>query len=260
MFQPLVIANRYGQFGSFLLLGMVLVFIGLRDRRTLPFVAGALIVFVKPQLFLAFAPVVVVLLIRARAWRTIGITATTLLAIAAIMTIRYPESLAIFRRGATDRADAFAQYSTTWSVAHLLAPALWVAVAIALVAVAVVATVAAIRRLPLDLRLAGTVAGAALLSVAVAPVAFHYDQVVLVPAVVLAVALGRRPLQIMATWAVAGIAPWLIFLIELGLGEPETRSVWSGVVPLLLASLLWLATRSASSRTVAIATLPANAK
>ena len=69
VFQPLVIASRYGQFGSFLLLGVVLVFYGLRDRRTTPFAAGALLLFTKPQLFLVLVPVTLALLVRARAWR-----------------------------------------------------------------------------------------------------------------------------------------------------------------------------------------------
>jgi hypothetical protein len=263
MFQPLVIANRYGQFGSFLLLGLVLVFIGLRDRRALPFVAGALVLFVKPQLFLVVVPVALVLLIRARAWRIIGITAPTLLLIAVGATIRYPESLAFFRRGAADRADVFTIYSTTWAFAHFIAPALWVPVAIAFVALASIATIAAIRRLPADLRLAGIVAGATLLSLVIAPVAFHYDQVVLVLPVVLAVAVGRRPYQIATTWAVAAVAPWFVFFSELSLGGPDSQSL-SGVVPLLVAPLLWLATRSPSpaitASSPAIASTPANAK
>ncbi len=262
MFQPIVIANRYGQFGSFLLLGAVLAFIGLRSQRLLPFVVGAFILFVKPQLFLVFAPIALILLIRARAWRMITVTATTLVAIAVLTTIRFPESLAFFRRGASDRADVFTMYSTTWGLAHYFAPALWVPVAIGLVALAVIVTVAAIRHLPQDLRLAGIVAGAVLLSLVVTPVAFHYDQVVLVIPIVLAVAVGRRPYQIAATWAIGAVIPWFVFFIELGIGGPNSQSL-SGLVPLLVAPLLWLVARSPSASTAsspAIASTPANAK
>lgn len=263
MFQPLVIANRYGQFGSFLLLGVVLVFIGLRDRRALPFVAGALILFVKPQLFLVLVPVALWLLIRARAWRIIAITAVALAVVAVVTTIRYPESLAFFGRGASDRADVFTIYSTTWALAHFIAPAFWVPLALAFVALAAAATVAAIRRLPPDLRLAGIVSGAALLSLVIAPVDFHYDQVPIAAALVLAVAVGRRPSQIALTWTIAAVIPWFVFFIELGIGGPDSQSL-SGLVPILMAPLLWLAARSSSPVTMpsspAIANMPAKLK
>lgn len=262
MFQPLVIANRYGQFGSFLLLGAVLAYIGLREGRALPFAVGAFALFVKPQLFLIVAPVAVVLLIRARAWRMIATTAAALLAIAVLTTIRWPESLTVFQRGASARADSFTMYSTTWGLAHYFVPALWLPVAAALVGLAVLATIAATCRLPSDLRLAGIVASALILSLVVAPVAFHYDQVVLVIPIVLAVAVGRRPYQIATTWALAAVAPWFIFFIELGIGGPDSQSL-SGFVPLLLAPLLWFTSRPPSASTPsspANASTPANAK
>jgi len=237
MFQPGVIAERYGQFGSFLLLGAVLVFIGLRDRRTIPLVAGALVLFVKPQLFLVLVPVVFVLLVRARAWRTIAITAATLAAVAVATTLRYPESLAFLGRGASDRADVFTIYSTTWALAHFVAPALWVPLALVVVAAAGVATVFAVRTLPGDLRLAGIVAGATLMSIVVAPVDFHYDQVPLLLAVVVAMAVGRRLWAIALTWVVAAVVPWFVFFVELGVGGPDSQSL-SGIVPILIAPLL----------------------
>ena len=262
-FQPLVIANRYGQFGSFLLLGAVLVFIGLRDRRAIPFTAGALILFVKPQLFLVLVPVVLVLLVRARAWRMLVAASATLAAVAIVMTLRYPESLAFFGRGATDRADVFTIYSTTWALAHYVAPAIWVPLALAFVALAALATVSAVRALPADLRLAGIIAGATVMSIVVAPVDFHYDQVPLVLAVILAVAVGRRPAQIALTWTIAAVIPWFVFFIELGIGGPDSQSL-SGIVPLLVAPLLWIVTTSGSPATIAsspaIANTPAKLK
>jgi hypothetical protein len=238
------------------------VFIGLRDLRALPLVAGALVLFVKPQLFLVLAPVVLVRLIRAKAWRLIAITAMILGLVATVTTLRYPESLGSFSRGATDRADAFSQYGTTWALAHLIAPDGWVPLAVGLVAVATLLTIAAVRRLPPDVSLAGIVAGAALLSIVVAPVDFGYDQVVLVLVVVLAVAMGRRPLEIALTWAVAACVPWFVYFTELAVGGQASDAL-SGVVPLLMAPLLWFVARSPSAMTSsspAIASTPANAK
>lgn len=262
MFQPLVIANRYGQFGAFLLLGVVLVFRGLRDRGAVAFTAGALLLFTKPQLFIVLVPVVLVVLVRRRDWRTLGIASASLLAVAIGTTLRYPESISLFVRGAGDRTGVFTTYSSTWAFAHYISADAWPVLGVALVVVSTVCAIAGVRRLPADLRLAGTVAAASLLSLAATPVDFHYDQVPLVLAVVLAVAVGRRPAQIALTWAVAAVIPWFVFFIELGVGGPDSQSL-SGLVPLLIAPLLWLAARSSSATIAsspAIANTPAKLK
>jgi len=256
-FQPLLIADRYGQFGAFLLLGAVLVFIGLRDQRVLPLAAGALLLFTKPQLFLIVAPVVLVILVRRRAWRTVGVVAGVLVAVAVATTLRYPESLAFFGRGAGDRVAVFTTYSSTWAFAHYVSGDWWPITGGALVALSAIASVVAVRRLPSDLRLAGTIATAAVLSLAITPVDFHYDQAPLLLAIVLAVAVGRRPYQIAIAWAVALVVPWFVFFIELGFEGPDTQSL-SGAIPLLIAPLLLLATAGVSPAMIASSPAIAN--
>lgn len=250
MFQPFVIANRYGQFGAFLLLGLVLVYIGLRERRALPLAAGALLLFTKPQLELVLAPVVLVQLVRERAWRTIAVVAGALVAVAGVSTRVYPESLAFFARGVGDRVEIFTIYSSTWAFAHFVAGDRWPLVGAGLVALAGATTVAAVRRLPADLRLAGAVAGAAVLSLAVTPVGFHYDQVPLVLAAIVAVAVGRRLGQVALVWSVVAALPWLVFFAELGLATADSQSL-SGIVPILFGPLLLLATLGISPPTIA---------
>jgi hypothetical protein len=238
MFQPLVIANRYGQFGSFLLLGLVLVFLGLRDRRTAPLVVGALLLFTKPQLFLVVVPVVLVLLVRERAWRGILVTSAVLAVVALVTTIAYPESLSFFVRGASDRTAVFTTYSSTWAFAHLMAPSFWPVLGVVLVAFAAATCVAAVRRCPPELRLACVVASSALVSLAVTPVDFFYDHVPLVLALVLAIALGRRPLQTAATFFVAMVVPWVAFFAGLSTSNADSQSV-AGIVPILFGPLLY---------------------
>lgn len=262
MFQPLVIANRYGQFGAFLLLGVVLVFRGLRDRNPAAFSAGALLLFTKPQLFVVLVPVVVVMLVRRREWRSLGVASASLLIVAIVTTLRYPESISLFVRGAGDRAAVFTTYSSTWAFAHYVSGDAWPVVGAALALAATVCALVGVRRLPADVRSAGTIAAAAALSLAVTPVDFHYDQVTLVLAVVLAVAVGRRPLQIAITWVVAAVVPWFVFFVELGIGGPDSQSL-SGVVPLLIAPLLWVVSRSSPATmdsSPAIANTPAKLK
>lgn len=251
-FQPLLIADRYGQFGAFLLLGTVLIFIGLRDRRTLPLSVGALLVFAKPQLFTVLAPVVLVILVRRRAWRTVVIVAGIVVAVAVATTLRYPESLAFSARGAADRAAAFTMYSSTWAFAHYLSGDSWPITGGALIGLSVIASVVAVRRLPSDVRLAGTVAAAAAVSLMITPVAFSYDQVTLLLTVVLAVAVGRRLSQIAATWVVALVIPWFLFFIGIGTERPDAQSL-SGAVPLLMAPLLLFVTTWSSPVTQRIA-------
>jgi hypothetical protein len=250
MFQPLVIANRYGQFGAFLLLGLVLTYRGLRDRNAVALTAGALLLFTKPQLFIVVAPAVLILLIRQRGWRLIAITAAALIAVAVVTTIRYPESLALFARGAGDRAAVFTTYSSTWAFAHFVSGDLWPVFGALFSAMVIASAYTAVRRLPEDLRLAGVISATALVSLAITPVDFHYDQVPLLLVVALAVALGRRFPQIALTWVVAAIIPWFVFFIELGISGPESPSL-SGIVPLLMAALFWLVTRSSSPPTMA---------
>jgi Glycosyltransferase family 87 len=257
LFQPVVIADRFGQFGTFLLLGTVLVYAGLARARTAPLLAGALLLFAKPQLFLVLAPAVLVILVRLNAWRRIGIVAGALVAVAVLTTLRYPESIAEFGRGASARGAAFSQYSTTWAFAHYLVGDAWPILGAAFVVATAAVTIAAIRMLPPDVRVAGIVAGAALLSIVVAPVDFHYDQVPLAAALIVGVAVGRGPVQIAAIWVLGAVVPWFVFFIELSVGGPNSQSL-SGVVPLLIAPMLWLATWSSSPAMTASSPARAN--
>ncbi len=244
LFQPLVIADRYGQFGSFLLLGVVLVYLGLLRRRTALLSAGALLLFTKPQLFGLLVPVVLWVLVRWTAWRTVAVVGSLLAAVAIVTTLRYPESLASFSYGANERVTTYLSwYSTTWGFAMHILGAAWLPASLTLIALAAAATAVAVRRLPTELRLAGAVAGACALSLAVAPVDFHYDQSPLILMIVLAVAVGRGPLQIAATWITAAVVPWFVFFVALNIGGTDSQSL-SGVVPLLFGPLLLLATAS----------------
>ncbi|MHB8631745.1 MAG: glycosyltransferase 87 family protein, partial [Candidatus Limnocylindria bacterium] len=257
-FQPLLIANRYGQFGSFLLLGLVLVHRGLRDRSIVPLVVGALLLFTKPQLFLVVTIVVLGLLVRRRERRAIVTVGAALLLVGTATTLRYPESLSFFRGGVSERVGVyFGIYSSTWAFARFFAGAWWPFVGALLVAGAFLACVAAVRAMPGDLRDAGLIAAAAILSLAITPVDFHYDQVPLVLAIILAVAVGRRPYQVALTWVIAGVVPWFVYFIELGLGGPDSQAL-SGVVPLLVAPLLLLA--AAGSSPPMIPSSPASAR
>src|SRR5579859_5384862 len=236
-FQPLLIADRYGQFGSFLLLGLVLAYRGVRQRSAAQLIAGALLLLMKSQLFLLVAALVLWWLIKRRERAMIAWVSAALLLVAAATTVRYPESLAFFRGGVDERIGVyFNWYSSTWAFAQFFVGAWWPIVGSLLVAATAALCVAAVRSLPVELRDAGLFAAAAILSLAITPVDFHYDQAPLLLAIILAMAVGRRPYQIASTWALAVVGPWFVFFIELGLGRQDSQSL-SGIVPLFVAGL-----------------------
>ena len=262
-FQPLLIADRYGQFGSFLLLGLVLAYRGARDRSIAQLIAGALLLLMKPQLFLLVAALVLWWLIRRRERLAIGSVSASLLLVAAATTLRYPESLGFFRGGVDERVGVyFTWYSSTWAFAEFFVGAWWPIVGAVLVAATGALCVLAVRSLPADLRDAGAFGASAILSLAITPVDFHYDQAPLLLAIVLAVAVGRRAYQIALTWALAVVAPWFVFFIELGLGRQDSQSL-SGIVPVFVA-LLFAVASTPSPATIAsspaIANTPAKLK
>ena len=247
-FQPLLIADRYGQFGSFLLLGLVLVHRGLRDRSTAQLAAGAFLLVMKAQLFLIVAPLVVWLLWRRRERGSILWVGAGLLLVLSVTTVRYPESLGFLRGGIDERVGVyFSWYSSTWAFAQFFVGAWWPVLGCVLVIATTLLCVAGVRSLPPDLDAAALIAAAAILSLAITPVDFHYDQAPLLLAIVLAVAVGRRPPQIALTWALAVAAPWFLFITELGLGRLDSASL-SGVVPLLVAILFAVGARSPATR------------
>ena len=262
-FQPLLIADRYGQFGSFLLLGLVLAYRGARDRSIAQLVAGALLLLMKPQLFLLVAALILWWLVRRRDRVAIGVVSASLLLVAVVTTLRYPESLSFFRGGVSERLGVyFTWYSSTWSFAEFFVGTSWPLVGAALVATTLALCMMAIRSLPRDLRDAGVFGATAILSLAVTPVDFHYDQAPLLLAIVVAVAVGRRPYQIACTWALAVVAPWFVFFIALGLDRQDSQSL-SGIVPVLVAvvfAVASIASPATMASSPAIANTPAKLK
>jgi hypothetical protein len=240
IFQPFVIAARWGQFASFLLAGLVLVFAGLRSRRPLPIILGALLLATKPQLTLLLGLVVLGVLLTQRATRTIVATGAVLSAVAAVTWLRYPEWLEVATSGSAVRLDLIAIFGGTWSLALDVSRDLWLPIGVALVTVVLAAGVLAVRWAPPSHRLVTALSAALVVALAVVPLVHSYDHLLLAPALLTATfawdrsAGASRSIHAIALLSVAVVLPWILYLI--GIFRPTQAA--SGLVPVLFALLL----------------------
>lgn len=195
-----------GHFDGLMLVGLSLLGAGLAGRRALPLAIAAPILALKPHLFLALGPFVLLWLVRERQPRLVLIPAAILAALAIVGLASDPRALPALG-GAGSKLALVG--STTWSFAAWAGP-LAPVVAGALVLASAIAAAAALRASSADRRAQVFVAAAAAVSLVVAPYVQLYDHLLLVPAVALAVsfasASGRRvaALAIVVAFVVAG--------------------------------------------------------
>jgi hypothetical protein len=178
---PFAIDVRAGHFVGVLLIGVSLVAHGIRRAASLPIVAGALLLVLKPHVVLAVGLSTIVLLVRDRAWRALGAAAAAIAVVVALSLAISPEAIgAIVGRSGSKAGIAWA---TTWALPLPLAAAL--------LALAAAASVLALRALRSP---AAAIAIAAAFSLAIAPYAQPYDALLVVPALALlwAIAPDRR--------------------------------------------------------------------
>ena len=245
LFQPFAMDVRSGQFATFLLLGVALVTYGIMRDRAGFVIAGALVLFLKPHLFSLFALVVLVILVRRGRWRTIAATAGILVLVAVATIARQPESLAAMFAGGTDRAGVPDRFATTWAVARALFPqgdVTGIGLLLAGATVAAVAVVAvASSRSPARLRMPVLLSAALVASLAISPYVQAYDELVLLPAVFVAIAAVELParaswraLQLTLAILIGVLYPWVAVVLQIATGTQAS----SGAIPLLFAILL----------------------
>lgn len=235
-FEPLVIAARYGQFTSFLLVGAVLTAHGLRSGRTLPLLVGAFLLAAKPQLGAGVLLLVFVLLLWRDRRRTFAAVAGPLVAVMAASVLHEPASVAAVTTAAGQRVEAFGLFATTWSLARSVAGPLAMPFALAQIGFVAAASLTAARRAPPALRVETQVAAALTMTLAVTPYALPYDQALLLPSALLAIALlGRADGAGRASWLTLAVVtlvalPWLLLA---GFGWPTL-----GILPMLVSALV----------------------
>jgi hypothetical protein len=175
---PFVIDIRAGHFVGLLVLALVAIAYGLRERRTWPIAVGALALALKPHVAIAVALAVPAVLVSRRAWRAIASVVGVLALVTAVALLRSPEAIgAILSRGGAKSGIA---WSTTWALADATGAPVVALAALGIVALGAAAL--ALRSAPVDRRGLTTVAVAAALSLVVTPYAQPYDFLLALPA------------------------------------------------------------------------------
>jgi len=246
VFEPFVIAARWGQFGGFLLLGIALLLIGLRSRRLAPLIAGALLLATKPHITALFALIAAAWLIRQRRRRDLAVTALALSVLVAVTWVAFPDWLAVAGTGAGDRLSVVALFATTWSFAIALAGPAWPLLAAVLVSVVSASGAYAARAAPVALRPFAVFAGTGVLTLGLTPYALVYDHLLLAPVLLYGVfaldaASGTARGAHAVLLAVAGIAlPWLLYLVVILRPDQAPAGAIPSLLVVLLLSSAWL--------------------
>jgi hypothetical protein len=203
---PVVVAAIGGHFGGLLLIGLVMLHEGLRRSRTVPFVAGALLLALKPHVVFLLPLIVAAELIRSRTWHLLAAGSATLFMALASFALE-PRALPALVAGAAAKVT---EVPDNLSLVARSTGALGIAVAV----VAVTSAVVALGRAPGAERAAAIVAVGAALSLVLTPYAHSYDHVLLVPAVLLASSALAPGAALMLT-ATFALATWASYALEL---------------------------------------------
>jgi hypothetical protein len=245
---PFVFDVYTGHFVGLLVLGIVSIAFGLTKRRTAPVVVGALLLSLKPHLFVGLAVVVLAILLSRRDWRTLAWTLGVVGAANGVTLLLYPDALGAILAGAGPIIGL--GWATTWAFASSLFPSPLIGIAV-VYAIGAAAFVAAARFTPEDRRDDILVAGGAAIAVALSPYVHPYDLLVLLPAFALALALGdlasrpARGILLIATAAVLAGGTWL------AIWGSGTVTALPGVLPVVVLTLLAITAWTARGRATA---------
>jgi len=234
---PFVFDVYAGHFEGLGVIGIISLAVGLTRRRVAPVVLGALLLTLKPHLYAGLGLVVLAILMARREWRTLAWTIGVVGGVNGAAFLLYPEALGALLAGAGPIIGL--GWATTWAFASSFPSA--VAGIVIVYGVAAAAFVMAARFSPAERRDDVLVAGGAALALAVSPYVHPYDFLVLIPAFVIALALGElvsqpaRGILIITTAGTLAVGTWLAIV--------GTRIVPSlpGVMPVVALALLAIA-------------------
>ncbi len=227
-----------GHFDGLMLVGLSLVGSSLGGGRALPLAVAAPILALKPHLFLAFGPLVLLWLLRERRLRLVWPPAAVLTVLVVVGLAGDPRALSTLTGAGAKLGIAD---GTVWSLASrsgALAPV----IAAALVASAGIGAAAAVAWSSPGRRAHVFVASAAAFSLAVAPYSQLYDHLLLVPAVSLAVSFASvSGFRLAALGVIAGFvaAGWAAHAVE------QVGRTSAGLIPVAVLIVLAATTYSA---------------
>jgi hypothetical protein len=238
-FQPLVIGIRWGQLAPLLLLGFALLVTGLERRRTVPIVASALLLALKPHVVVILAFVSAALLAR-RVPRGLAAAGAVLAVVCGTTLVLDRGWFDAATRGYATRLDGLSAYSTTYALGIDVAGSAWPIAAGALIAVTIIACVVAARATRRDHDELWLLAVATTLSLVLVPYAWPTDQALLLVVALLALraadrsAGAVRALHLGLTVIVMTALPWIAFLAS----APRPTQALEAIVPIAAALLL----------------------
>jgi hypothetical protein len=243
---PFVFDINAGHFEGLGVLGIVLIAVGLTGRRVAPVVVGALLLSLKPHLYVGLAVVVLVLLVARRDWRTLGWSLASVATANGLALLRFPEAPGeiIWRAGQIKDVG----WASTSAFASNLFSSPFVGVAIVF-GIAALAFAVAVRFAPAERKTDALVAAGAALGLCLSPYAHPYDFLGLAPAFALALALGEsigQPVRAILLVATAGTLAVWSWLAIAGSG---IVTALPGTLPVAILALLGVAAWAAQRRT-----------
>ena len=236
--QPFLFGVNGGHFVSIGVIGFVALARGLAARSTAPVVLGALLLSLKPHLYVVVAIVVALLLVLRRDARTLLATGGVVGAVVGAGFAVYPEAVAAILHGAPSKTTFAA--GTTWQLGAWLVPGTDLGV-IGVFAAAVLAMAFALRWAPAERRLDVLLAASAAASIAFSFYIQLYDDVLTLPAFCLALALADalRPLvrRTLVSAVALALTGWTWLMVYVGRAHPEAVAL-QGALPLIVLTLL----------------------
>jgi len=245
---PFVFDINAGHFEGLGVFGIILIAVGLKDRRVAPVVVGALLLSLKPHLYAGLAVVVLLLLVARRDWRTLGWSLGAVATANGLALLRFPEAPGeiIWRAG---QIKDVGWAATSAFASHLVSSTL---VGVAIVyGIAALAFVVAVRFAPAERKTDVLVAAGAALGLCLSPYAHPYDFLGLAPAFALALALGestRQPIRgilLVATAGTVAVGTWL------AVAGSAVVTALPGTLPVVVLGFLGTATWAAQRWTAA---------
>ncbi|HVR88232.1 MAG TPA: glycosyltransferase 87 family protein [Candidatus Limnocylindria bacterium] len=241
--QPFVFTVRDGHPIGLVLIGLTLLFLGLRDRRLWALGLGVAIASVKPHLAIAFAIATVGVLVSRRDGRGLAVTLLALAAVTIPAELRDPFPIARIG-GAADQWLAF-DLSTVGALARDLGGGVPLTVAIVLLGVG--AAGLALRIAPGRSRWTVSYGALLTLSLVLTPYAHDYDMLLVLPAVFAAAGVAQRArtehVVVALEALLVAVVPWLLYLWWPLLGQSERINSAGplGALPVIVALALPLA-------------------
>jgi hypothetical protein len=257
--EPFVMSARAGHPVGLVLLGCALIFLGLRDRRWWLIALGVPLATIKAHIAIAFLVACVVYVLWTRSARAAAAALAGVLLFILPAYLRDPFPVTKLLIAANERSDFDVASATAFAREVGGGPAL----AAALVLLAGAAAAALIVRAPASLR--GGVAFGALvaLSLAVAPYAHDYDQLLVLPAAALPLLGAADPLRAPSRTAAATVLLFLLPYVLLfwwdlgGVPDHSPRLAAMGVLPLIVLAGAAAFGRRAAHATRTAAPVPA---